>query len=1169
MQWITLIIGAFFGYMIDDSFLSVFSCAILGAFIGLNIRVSQLTKAQQQLLVKLQHLEKARQGIRPVEISPLMPFVELVKEEVKEEIKPQEVVEQVISYVSPLELPQASKPVALSVEPAIAMPSATVEPRPEPTGYIEQVGAVKSIQYKVDDSRNSALVVFDVVRNWLLGGNLILKVGAIILFLGLAFLLRYATEGMSFPVEGRYIGIALGGVILTIIGWRLRNEKQGYGLILQGLGVAVLYLTSYATMYVHHLLPPTTVFIFLLVFTVLATLLAIFQDAISLACAAALGGFVAPILVSSGGGSHIVFFSYLLLLNIGILSVAWFKAWRPLNLIGFIGTFGMGFTWAIKSYNPSLFWSTEFFLITFFILYIVIGLLFVRRRLYEQKHLPESRQALLRLSIKQANYLDATIIFGTPIVCFGLQYALIQDVEYGAAASALLLGIFYLIQAFLFYQFGSKRIMLLTETNLALGVIFTTLAIPLAFNVEWISASWALEGAGIFWISLKQQRKVGILFSAFLQCAAGISFISQLSPTGNTLLIGSSFGALLLTVSLLFSFLQLFKSDEIIVGQEKLLALLSIFGISFFYLLAPLNLMQQETAICWVFMGLITLMLSSRINYLILFSSGLVIQALALILFIVKIPFMSLGIGFNSNMHQFIICIIFAVLLLSNGIFFIHKQSAILTMHCLRMLNIFLLMGLIIIHVAPLFVLPWLWVASIWAVMGCLISILNRQFNNITIFYFSLTLPILAVITFVINNGLSHQITTIVNINFVTLLIISISTLMMAWHINQTYIIGFAKESLQNISKLCLMASVVCWSFAFIIEINALVATPYQEVVFLLILTVTLLIAGILANYYQWQELALIQLLLIPMAFVLLNQLFFDPLSHFGWFAWSCLLAVHFYNLKRLNGLIPMKGLLFCHMTGLWLIIILLSCVLSKLFKVIGLVDMTWSWLVWMIAPCLWLLLLCYYSKWSWPIKEFKKVYYYMGSLPVAIYLFTWYWLANICSTGAISAIPYISIVNPLEIGLLVALFASVNWLKQNQAFFPIQWPRYFIKGLVGVSLFVMSTMLVFRMAFNWLGVSFNFEEQIHSMIVQACLSILWTVAALWLMVRGHQKSYRELWVIGASLIVLVVVKLFFIELRDSGSLARIASFTIVGFLLLIVGYFAPLPPKVKKECAE
>jgi uncharacterized membrane protein len=81
-------------------------------------------------------------------------------------------------------------------------------------------------------------------------------------------------------------------------------------------------------------------------------------------------------------------------------------------------------------------------------------------------------------------------------------------------------------------------------------------------------------------------------------------------------------------------------------------------------------------------------------------------------------------------------------------------------------------------------------------------------------------------------------------------------------------------------------------------------------------------------------------------------------------------------------------------------------------------------------------------------------------------------------------------------------------------------------------------------------------------MLVQASLSILWAITALSLMIVGHARRQREIWMAGAGLIALVVVKLFLVELFNVGGLPRVVSFIGVGALLLVIGYFAPLPPK-------
>src|SRR5690606_27425607 len=134
--------------------------------------------------------------------------------------------------------------------------------------------------------------------------NVIVRVGVIVLFFGIAFLLRYASQRGVLPIELRLAGVALLGVVLLAVGWRLRHARRGYALILQGGGVGVLYMTVFAALRLFQLLPPEVSFILLLAMVVLCALLALLQDARSLAVMAVTGGFLAPVLAATGPGSH-------------------------------------------------------------------------------------------------------------------------------------------------------------------------------------------------------------------------------------------------------------------------------------------------------------------------------------------------------------------------------------------------------------------------------------------------------------------------------------------------------------------------------------------------------------------------------------------------------------------------------------------------------------------------------------------------------------------------------------------------------------------------------------------------------------------------------------------------------------------------------------------------
>src|SRR5207248_2126189 len=116
-----------------------------------------------------------------------------------------------------------------------------------------------------------------------------------------------------------------------------------------------------------------------------------------------------------------------------------------------------------------------------------------------------------------SDYVDGTIVFGTPIFAFGLQAGLMRGTEFGLAYSSLVLAAFYIALAAILHRIGRERWRLLVEAFLALGVVFATLAIPLALDARWTSAAWALEGAAVLWVGVRQGRKLARAFGIFLE----------------------------------------------------------------------------------------------------------------------------------------------------------------------------------------------------------------------------------------------------------------------------------------------------------------------------------------------------------------------------------------------------------------------------------------------------------------------------------------------------------------------------------------------------------------------------------------------------------------------------------------------------------------------------
>ncbi|MEJ2061102.1 MAG: DUF2339 domain-containing protein [Gammaproteobacteria bacterium] len=428
-------------------------------------------------------------------------------------------------------------------QPAPAPKPQPVEPEQAPEAHAEATPAVQAV------SR-----IYDRVVQWLLGGNTVARVGVVVLFFGVAFLLKYAAERGMFPIELRLAGAALGGLMLVLLGWRLRTRRYNYALVLQGGGTGIMYLTVFAAFHLYHMLPGAAALVLMVVLVALTSALAVLEDARSLAVLAAVGGFLAPVLISSGG-SHVHLFTYYAVLDAGILGIAWFKAWRELNLLGFIFTFVIGAMWGYRAYRPEHFATTEPFLILFFVFYVLVPVLFAHR------HPPQLK-----------GYVDGTLVFGVPLVAFGLQVALVHEFEYGTAISALAVGLFYAFAAMLVWRRNQASLRMLVEAFLALAVAFGTLAIPMAVDGRWTGAAWALEGAALVWIGVRQQRRLARAFGVLVQLGAGVAFLADMAePVGATPVFNSFYlSALLVSLAGLLSGYLLYRHRDRLQTYERL-----------------------------------------------------------------------------------------------------------------------------------------------------------------------------------------------------------------------------------------------------------------------------------------------------------------------------------------------------------------------------------------------------------------------------------------------------------------------------------------------------------------------------------------------------------------------------------------------------------------------
>jgi len=750
------------------------------------------------------------------------------------------------------------------------------------------------------------------VKRYFTEGNLSVRVGIIILFFGVSFLAKYSIDNSIIPIEIRLTAIALGGIAMLAIGWRLRIKRPDYALIMQGGAIAVLYLTIFASFKIYTLLPAALVFPLLIVFSFLAMSLAVLQDSRALAVAAITGGFAAPILSSTGSGNHVALFAYYTVLNLALFAVAWKKSWRLLNVVGFAFTFIISGFWGVTSYQPEDFASTEPFLLIYFAIYLCIAVLFA-----------------LKQPPKLKGYVDGSLVFGLPFVAFGFQAQLVADTEYGLAISTLFTGLIYLGLAKVLWQRTQLRA--LCEAFLAIGLIFSTLTIPFALSGEWTAASWAIEGAGLIWIGLRQQRKFAFYFGMLVQVAGGLIYLSEsgsLNRHGG-FLSSEYLSTLIVSLSALFS-AYILNMDKIKTSSKR-----------------PFDILFLIWALAWWYVG------------------GLI-----------KVE------GYYQSHHRELYMLFFCVSALAFHIVHIKVRWQLLKFS------------------------PWLLLAP---------------------------LPVFA--------------------------------------------LSVAIEGPVDV------VSAASW-----------------------LLAIGLCFAMLRSTFIFKQT-------------ILLEPLFHTLSFLLGVFVAALLLNIAFDQTATLRA---------------WHLALISSIFIAALYFINN------------------------YQR--WPISAQSDSYQKQAASVIGGALLLFFLVNNIASYASPAPLPYIPLLNPLDIAQAIGLMVLFSWFQKfGHTWLKIKSSAYLpIAAALG---FVWFNSLLFKTLHVYTGVQYNPAALLSSATVQTAVSISWTLISLGVMIVASRLQSRHIWIAGACLAGLVVIKLFLFDLIERGTIERIVSFLGVGILLMVVGYFSPVPP--------
>ncbi|WP_219114926.1 DUF2339 domain-containing protein [Janthinobacterium sp. UMAB-56] len=919
--------------------------------------------------------------------------------------------------------------------------------------------------------------LFAKAKNWLFTGNLVAKLGLLILFLGVSFLLKYVSAQVTLPIELRLAGIALADIALLAWAWRIRLNRPGISLPLQGTALAILMLVTFGAFRLYELIPAGLAFAVLFVLTAFTCLLAVLQNAVWLAVFGIVGGFAVPLLVSTGSGNHIGLFSYYALLNAGVFAIALKRAWRVLNVLSFGFTFVVATTWGLLRYTPEHYLSTQLFLILFVLFYIGIAIAYCARQAPRLKH-----------------YVDGTLVFGTPLAAMGLQYGLVRHFHFGLAFSALLAGLCYTGLAVALWRRVGFR--LLAEAFLALGIVFGTLAIPFALDGRWTSAAWALEGAGIVWVGLRQRQTLAWAFGLLVQAAAWIAFLVAMQEldTATALHANIWLGCALLAAAALVMAYN-FRRHASHLHPE---------------FMSSLSVLFLAAATVWLLGGIWSeiLLRTDGVTQLNLLTVSALAVAALLAALARREPW--------------------------------HAPRALL-------LAVQVLAGMIMLSRAN-----WAW---------------------------------------------DQHPASLFDGSFLSALLLGAAAFASARFLALRARGGDALLAL--VARPLLVWSGLLWFAAILVPFTSWLlhlidgklelqphAGEHWLALYLIAVCVTTPVFAILARRLDWPPLRWFSVaawlgLFMWSANMLLALYLRDYLpTGLSWLALASALAAGEYLLlawPQAGWPLDVRALRLVHTlrtAAPWLMLWPVGAmrVNAWLAQHEDSVSPAWArylpaWA--MMLALAWLIRRCRAG--AWPVAPiatwYQRTLIPLGALWSLLLIAAW----NILDDGAMAPLPYLPLLNPLDLstGFAVLLaIASYRSLPAGQMPLPALWQTR-LPVVAGCCLYGWFNLMLLRTVSHYLDVPYTFDAMLASQFVQALLSLVWSITALLLMRHAARQQWRQQWSLGAVLLGLVVLKLFLIDLSNVGGIERIVSFVGVGLLMVLIGYLAPFPKAAAPAPAE
>ncbi|HEV3482673.1 MAG TPA: DUF2339 domain-containing protein [Candidatus Acidoferrales bacterium] len=337
------------------------------------------------------------------------------------------------------------------------------------------------------------------------------RVGIVAILIGVSYFLKLAFENDWIGPAGRIAIGLLAGIGFVL--WSERFRARGYAAFsysLKAVGIGTLYLSLWGAFQIYHLIPATAAFVAMIVVTASTIVLALSQNAELLASFALIGGFATPVLLSTGQNHEAVLFSYVCLLDAGILEMTAAKPWRRLLWGSFAGTMILYWGWYADYYSQDQRTLTVFFAALFAAIFAAIPLM--------TRYARSTRFGGPSITLTLLPLLNAAAFFLA-------LYEMYQDQTATLTWFALALAAVYLGLANAFAKrHTAEDATVIQLLHVAIAIAFITIAVPLKLDREWITIGWLIESAVLLFVSVKTRTS----FLRYLAATALVLGIARL-----------------------------------------------------------------------------------------------------------------------------------------------------------------------------------------------------------------------------------------------------------------------------------------------------------------------------------------------------------------------------------------------------------------------------------------------------------------------------------------------------------------------------------------------------------------------------------------------------------------------------------------------------------------